>query len=202
MDIDSFGRTFLIDQATSLVIFTTKYNAIAKFLSSTILDSRTLQLGDHYLPTVNFDLSWNVNTIWVKFHKNSFSEYKESISHELSAKRNQCGILNKGYYLLLEQTQILDKSFDNISDLSIENLPYYHLYKDAYIQKFSDARNVPINEAKKHLEFIAECLKSIHLRKQELLWKYSNLLRTVQNENDYIGWRTLLLRETIELGQV
>jgi hypothetical protein len=153
--------------------------------------------------TKNVNQSWFTDQHWIyHYGTGQFSEYSGIITPELIKKREIAYRRARGYYLLLEQATIVGCSYDNLNDLSIDDLPMYYQYKEQYIAEYSQCMNVPIEIASKHLNFLAESLLSAHFRRQTLIWKYSHSLRLVNTEEEFIKWKGDVIRETVGLGQV
>lgn len=206
MDIDNFGRTILIDRSTRAAILTTKYSEICKFVAGCILDTHTIQISDTKLnkidPTLSADL-YNDEKWIIQLPGPIFQPLTDdSVLEILKEKRERAKLLQRGYYILLEQTSAIETLFDSMSDLSSFDLPMFIMNKEKYIEAFSLARTISFEEAEKHLNFLSESLLSVHLRKKSLFWKYSNTLRSVKNNNDFDIWLHSLLTETLYLGRV
>lgn len=201
LDINYFGMTFVVDKATNVVLHSLKSNEIAKFVVSSILDTAAVQQAPFLTNQVNPD--WFTNKFWIKhLGGGKFEEFTGIITPELIKKREVALLRTRGYYLLLEQVTILGCSYDNLSDLNSYDLPMFYLNKDLYIREYSRSMNIPYDISSKHLNFLADSLLSAHLRKQSLLWKYSNTLKAVNTEDDLREWRETVIRETVGLGQV
>jgi hypothetical protein len=167
-----------------------------------MLDTFTLQFHDVLLN--RFDPSLFDESKWaMQLQGPTFKELSSDADLELlSRKRSRAKLLQRGYFILLDQTTGIETSFDCMSDLSSFDLPMYTLNKDEYIKQFAQYREMSIEESTKHLEFLADSLMSVHFRKQTLVWKYSKTLRDVHTEEQLLKWRETLLTETIYLGQV
>lgn len=193
--------TFVVDKATNFILTSHRSNEIAKFVVSSILDTAAIQQGDYITSSIN--PKWFTDKYWIKHEsKGRFVEYTDTVPSEIILKREIAIRRSKGYYLLLEQASILGCSYDNLSDLSVDDLPMYLLNKEQYIREYSTCMNVSYDIASKHLNFLAESLMSVHFRKQTLIWKYGASLKTVETDQEFTIWRDSVIRETIGLGQV
>lgn len=199
LHINSFGKLLVIDRSNNVVIAVFKSHELAKFVSGTILDTYVIQVGDWLTNTINPD--WLTDKCWVKYHARVFTEYTE-ITEDLRAKRDWARLRARGYWILLEQATILEHSYNNLSDLNIEDLTYYNLFRKEFIEKHSVSTGMSLLESEKHLDFLADSLKSLHFRKQTLIWKYSRSLKDIKTESEFIIWRDSVLNETVGIGQV
>jgi hypothetical protein len=193
--------SFVVDKATNVILYSSRSNETIKFVVSSILDTAAVQHGDFLTRLVDKD--WFTDQFWITHDGGGkFSEYKYEITSELIKKREIAYRRAKGYYLLLEQATIVGCSYDNLSDLSTDDLPMYYLHKEQYIKEYARCMNMSVESAGKHLNFLAESLLSVHFRKQTLIWKYGNLLKLVETELDFLAWRKDVLNETVGIGQV
>lgn len=201
LDINFFGYSYVIDKESGIVLYIHASNEIAKFVTSSILDSYTLQLSRHR--TKDMDPSWFMNDKWIQVdHRINFSLYTGVINPTMVYKKDIAILRARGYYMLLEQATIMECSYDNLSDLSSTNLPMYLLNKEKYISEYSLHKNVSIDISRKHLEFLSDSLISEHFRKQTLLWKYGSALKSVNTPDEYKKWETSVLLETLGSSRV
>ncbi len=201
LSINYFGKSFIIDRLSNLVIITSNSNEIAKSVSSSLLDTFVIQIGDYAIHKVKQE--WLSNEAWIKCDNDgNFTEYTDTVPPKVLEKRQIALIRRKACYLLREQAAIAGAVFDNLSDLSKEDILFYLENKESYVKMFSKATGASIEESSKHLNFLSESLMSAQLREKYLLWKYMPSLRKICSENDYDNWKTDLLRETVTLGKV
>ena len=193
--------TFVVDKATNLILYSTRSNETAKFVVSSILDTAAIQQGDYI--TKNIDKEWFTEKYWIRHDSGGkFTQYIDSVPSDIVKKREIAIRRARGYYLLLEQATIIGCSYDNLDDLSTDDLPMYLLNKEQYIKEYAHSLDISLDIASKHLNFLAESLTSVYFRKQSLIWKYSRTLKTVETEQDFITWKNSVIRETVGLGQV
>lgn len=201
LHINYFGTTFVIDKATDVVVFSHRSNETAKFIVSSILDTAAVQQGDYITKELN--PQWLTTNYWIKhIGSGRYTEYKEEITQNLLNKRQYSILRARGYYLLLEQATIIGHSYDNLSDLSIDDLPMFLLNKEKFIQEYAKCTDISLEISSKHLTFLSDSLLSSYFRKQTLIWKYMPSLRLIKTEDDYTVWKASVLQETIGLGQV
>jgi len=193
--------SFVADRATDVILYSSRSNETVKFIVSSILDTSAVQYGDYMTRSVN--QNWFTDQYWIyHYGTGQFSEYTGTITPELIKKREIAQRLAKGFYLLLEQATIVGSSYDNLSDLTTDDLPMFYQHKEQYITEYARCMNMTIEVASKHLNFLAESLLSVHFRKQTLIWKYSNSLRLVETEQEFLTWKTTVINETVRIGQV
>lgn len=201
LHINYFGITLVVDKTTNLILYSTRSNETAKFVVSSILDTAVIQQGDYI--TKNIDKEWFTEKYWIRHDSGGkFTQYIDSVPTDVVKKREIAIRRARGYYLLLEQATIIGTSYDNLSDLSTDDLPMYLLNKEQYIREYAQSKGMSLDIAEKQLTFLAESLISVYFRKQTLIWKYGTSLKTIETEQEFIDWKNNVIRETVGLGQV
>lgn len=201
LSVNYFGKSFIIDRLSYLVITTSNSNEIAKSVSSTLLDTFVIQIGDHAIHKVKPE--WISGAVWAKCDINAnFSDYTDVVPDEIIKKKEIALIRRKACYLLREQAASAGAVFDNLSDLSTSDILFYQGNKELYIKMFSKATGTNLETSERHLDFVCESLISAQLREKFLLWKHMPGLRKIFSEDDYNAWKVDLLRDTVTLGKV
>ena len=191
----------MIDRATNVILSSHKSNEVAKYISSTLLDTYTRQLSDNFFTGIENTLF--VGEMWATIDKKWKIVKLDNCVSELNIEKRMLAYLRtSGYAFLLEQASILGTSYDSMGALDSSNLPIYLADKERYETEYSIAMNISLPIATKHLNFLADSLQSIYFRQQSLLWKYSHTLRSVNNSQQLAVWKEEVFKETIGLGQV
>lgn len=200
LNINSIGRSFIVDKPTGFVIAIAKSNEIAKFVSSTFMDCFAVQVHDYRLK--NIDPSYLTNDKWLTYHSGQIKEHNNEVIQQFIDIRKIANLRRDGCQTLYERILISECSYDNLSDLNSENLVFYLLNKDIYINEYAKIKSISAESAKKHLNFLADNLIDIKLRSQIIFWKFSNTLKNVSTPDDLVKWKDSLFLETVGIGAV
>ena len=107
IDVNFFGRTFVVDGGTGICLAIFRTNEIAKFVSSSILDSYVIQANDYVLKVI--DPFWLSGDTWIRFDKyGNIHLHKKEIPQGLIEKKILIEVRRKGYYMLLEQATVIE----------------------------------------------------------------------------------------------
>jgi hypothetical protein len=201
LPINYYGKSFVIDRSTNIILFIHVSNEIAKFVSSCIMDTAVEQYDTYFTKNIRQEVLDNSAWAKVSYRPMAFTDVIDPPEKAIQG-RARARMMAHGFYILQGQVTIVSNSYDNLGDLNLEDLPLYMLYKDRFAAEYAATKTIPLESAKKHLEFLADSLTSVYFRKQTLVWEYAASLKTVQTNEQFDSWRESLLKETVGLGQV
>lgn len=199
LHINTFGRSFVVDKASNYILLTVRSNEVAKLVSSSILDTVTAQRADMLLN--KFDQSIFQPPKWVKWITGGGIEIADTPSQDIIKKREIAHLRSRSFFILFEHLSHLKNYYDYASDLNSEDLNMYIMFKDKFIEKYAESKGTDTYTAKKHLDFLAQSLLEVQLRRYNLQWKFTEKIKKLETQEQLFSIRDELLAE-VRYGKI
>lgn len=197
------SRYVVIDAGQRNVLHIDHSLEVASFVQRNIMDTR---LGG--IPPRNFKEVDALLASTDQLPKLSYSGgtlvllENPTISSITREKRERAKLLSQGYSLLLWYANAAGERYAYTPSIELADLPLLSLNRQMFIDLYVKTHGVTAEQAEKQITFDAQSLRTMVMRRKEILWTYTPKLLALTTQAELDALVVEIRNDTVNVGAV
>lgn len=195
------ATSVLVDAADRIILLSDIPLEVALFVQRNVLDVRFFTI---------------LNSIWkvehapplaeggfYSFRKHTFAAVSENdVSDIVRQKMRRCKLLADGYAYMLWFANVATEAYWSVASIDFSDLPLLQTDRQTFVELFAESKGMPRTQAQKQIAFDEENLRTLALRRKQIIWVYEELLLRVDTDEQLAQWKLRIYNDTINIGAV
>lgn len=192
---------FVIDGSHRAVIFMSTNLELVSYIARNILDNVVLALPQSALAEAE---KYTSRKVYFSLQKGGkFTDLDSRwVSDILRGKIARARMLAQGFTHLQWFANLATEAYCYTTTVNPDNLDMAVASPEWFAELYAKATNTPLESAVKQVNFDIDNIRTLRVRRQELMWEYSRSLLDVTTQEELDTWKTLVRNVTTEVGAV
>jgi len=124
------------------------------------------------------------------------------VSQQTRDKRRRAQLLAEGFAYLYWMANLAVEFYWTTSSIDLNDLALMSTMKDDFVNALAKSKNIDRALAQKQIDFDEQNLKSLVLRRKEILWSGEQTLLAVDNQDQLLEWKAALHADIFKVGAI
>lgn len=196
------GTYFLVDAGQRIILLADAQHQTTLFVQRSILDTKVLSLPvarwrSEIQPAITSSPGF------YSLANRKFTPVIESDVAEITKQKiKRARLLAEGYGYLLWYANMATEAYWSTSSVDFNDIWLLQTARSELVDLYAQSKGISKHEALKQIEFDEQNLRTLSLRRKQILWMYEKTLLEVVTISDLEAWKATVRNDTVNVGAV
>lgn len=200
---NQYSRYAVIDAGQRNVLLIDHSLEVASFVQRNVMDTRLGGIPPKNFKEVDTMLATTEQLPTLSYAAGTLARIDNpNISAITREKRQRAALLAQGYALLIWYANAAGERYAYTPSIEFDDLSMLAKHRQEFIDLYARTSGVTQEQAAKQIEFDEQSLRTMVMRRKEILWTYTPTLLALQTVDDLPAWVATVRNDTVNVGAV